>query len=83
LAKEAEKVDSRRDAKLGELKRLIGDKVANPDKTIFGSPNRKVVVFTAFADRAEHLYTVSVRPSAGLVAIAGQTISSAQPRPLA
>ena len=28
-------------------------------------------------------FGVSVRPSAGLVAIAGQTISSAQPRPLA
>jgi SNF2 family DNA or RNA helicase len=57
LAKEAEKVDAKRDAKLAELKRLIADKVAKPDKTLLGASNRKVIVFTAFADTAEHLYT--------------------------
>jgi len=45
-----------RDAKLKELKRLIKDKVENPTTTKNGKKNRKVLVFTAFADTAEYLY---------------------------
>jgi hypothetical protein len=41
-----------RDAKLQELKRLIHGKVNNP----FNEGNRKVLVFTAFADTAQYLY---------------------------
>ena len=57
LAKEAAKVEADRDAKLSELKALIAEKVANPPLTSADSRNRKVLVFTAFADTAEYLYT--------------------------
>ena len=52
----ASEVDAKRDAKLAELKRLVAEKVraAPPDKD--GNPNRKVLVFTTFADTARHLY---------------------------
>lgn len=52
----ARDVSPERDAKLGLLKSLITDKVRAPtiDKT--GRPNRKVLVFTAFADTAAYLY---------------------------
>ena len=42
-----------RDAKLAELKRLIIDKMNKP----FNPNNKKVIVFTAFADTAQYLYT--------------------------
>ena len=45
-----------RDAKLAELKKLIGDKVQHPTTNTLGKPNRKVLVFTAFADTARYLY---------------------------
>ncbi len=41
-----------RDAKLQALKRLIGAKIASP----LNADNRKVIVFTAFADTATYLY---------------------------
>jgi len=41
-----------RDAKLHELKELIQEKIRNP----FNDANKKVVIFTAFADTAEYLY---------------------------
>jgi len=44
------------DAKLAELKRLIAAKVAKPTTNKRGEPNRKVLVFTAFADTAAYLY---------------------------
>lgn len=44
------------DAKLAELKRLIVAKVANPSTNKLGEKNRKVLVFTAFADTATYLY---------------------------
>lgn len=52
----AKPVTSARDAKLTELKRIIAEKVkaAPPDKD--GRPNKKVLVFTAFADTASYLY---------------------------
>jgi Helicase conserved C-terminal domain/SNF2-related domain len=56
LYTEAKKVDPSRDAKLAELKRLIADKVRHPTTTKDGRPNRKVLVFTAFADTAHYLY---------------------------
>jgi len=45
-----------RDAKLKSLKELIQTKVKNPTTNCQGKPNRKVLVFTAFADTALYLY---------------------------
>jgi hypothetical protein len=42
----------KRDAKLAALKRVIADKVSSP----INATNRKVLLFTAFADTAEYLY---------------------------
>ena len=42
-----------RDAKLHELKKLISDKISNP----INDSNRKVLIFTAFADTASYLYS--------------------------
>ena len=44
------------DAKLAELKKLIAAKVAKPTTNKQGEPNRKILVFTAFADTAAYLY---------------------------
>jgi hypothetical protein len=41
-----------RDAKLLQLKHLIGEKVRNP----INAGNKKVIVFTAFSDTAEYIY---------------------------
>jgi ERCC4-related helicase len=46
-------VTPERDAKLAELKRLIAEKVTKP----FNGKNKKVIVFTAFADTAQYIYT--------------------------
>ncbi|SPD74216.1 conserved hypothetical protein [uncultured Desulfobacterium sp.] len=46
-------VTQERDAKLAELKRLIAEKVTKP----FNGKNKKVIVFTAFADTAQYIYT--------------------------
>jgi SNF2 family DNA or RNA helicase len=52
LLDEMRKVTPDRDLKLQALKRLIKDKVANP----INVGNRKVLIFSAFADTAEYLY---------------------------
>lgn len=52
----AKDVDNLRDAKLKELKELIRKKVHNPTITKTGKENKKVLVFTAFADTAKYLY---------------------------
>jgi hypothetical protein len=49
---EAAKISNIRDAKLDELKRLVQNKIENP----LNENNRKVLIFTAFADTAEYLY---------------------------
>lgn len=49
---EAAKVVNNRDAKLNHLKELIDDKVSNP----INSNNKKIIIFTAFADTANYLY---------------------------
>ena len=56
LTKEAERITADRDAKLTELKKLIATKVRKPTQTSLNSPNRKVLIFTAFADTAAYLY---------------------------
>ena len=45
-----------RDAKLAKLKELIAEKVKNPTTDKQDRPNRKALVFTAFADTASYLY---------------------------
>jgi len=76
---DARDVGPERDAKLDELRRLIRQKVENPTRRKDGEPNRKVLVFTAFADTATYLYDALVdrvrkdlRIHAALVTGAGQ-----------
>jgi hypothetical protein len=52
LLEEAERITPDRDAKLQELKHLITTKCQTP----FNVGNRKMLVFTAFADTADYLY---------------------------
>ncbi len=52
----AKDVDATRDAKLCRLKELIAQKVNHPTTDKAGNLNRKVLVFTAFADTAVYLY---------------------------
>ena len=52
----AKDVSIDRDAKLAKLKELIAEKVKKPTEDKEGRPNRKVLVFTAFADTATYLY---------------------------
>jgi ERCC4-related helicase/alpha-D-ribose 1-methylphosphonate 5-triphosphate synthase subunit PhnG len=57
LAESAGGVTPERDAKLTELKAIIKDKVSTQHTTNNrGEPNRKVIVFCAFADTAAYLY---------------------------
>ncbi|MDO8447021.1 MAG: helicase-related protein [Deltaproteobacteria bacterium] len=56
LYREAVKVTAERDAKLAELRDIIKDKVNNPTTNKDGKLNRKILVFTAFADTAHYLY---------------------------
>jgi hypothetical protein len=57
LSKEVQKITVERDAKLAELKQLIAHKVNNPTTNAYARANRKVLVFTAFADTAVYLYS--------------------------
>ncbi|MEG4499860.1 helicase-related protein [Microcoleus sp. F10-C6] len=52
----AQSISVERDAKLAELKKLLAEKVKHPTTNKHGKPNRKVLVFTAFADTAVYLY---------------------------
>lgn len=52
LAEAAKKVDVERDAKLKLVKQAITDKINKP----LNQNNKKVIIFTAFADTAQYLY---------------------------
>lgn len=52
LLSAAEQVSAERDAKLASLRKLIASKASQP----INAGNRKVIVFTAFADTAMYLY---------------------------
>jgi SNF2 family DNA or RNA helicase len=52
----AKDVTPERDAKLSQLEALIRTKAEQPTTNKHGHPNRKVLVFTAFADTAVYLY---------------------------
>jgi len=56
LYRQAAKVGPERDAKLQELKRIITAKVAEGRQDTEERINKKVLVFTAFADTATYLY---------------------------
>ena len=52
MLNDAKQVDASRDAKLAKLRELIAKKIDQP----INSGNRKIIVFTAFADTAKYLY---------------------------
>jgi hypothetical protein len=56
ILSQAKQITVDRDAKLQTLKDLISEKINNPTITRSGKPNKKAIVFTAFADTAEYLY---------------------------
>ena len=56
ICKTAESITPDRDAKLVKLKELITTKAQKPTINRDGAENRKVLVFTAFADTANYLY---------------------------
>ena len=56
LANAAAAVSPDRDAKLARLKARIAEKVNAGDVDADGNPDRKILVFTAFADTAKYLY---------------------------
>lgn len=47
-----EKITPEKDAKLNDLKKIISKKIENP----LNGSNKKIIVFTAFADTANYLY---------------------------
>jgi superfamily II DNA or RNA helicase len=56
LYKAAAEVTVERDEKLSMLKQIIEEKVRHPNIDKDGVPNRKILIFTAFADTAAYLY---------------------------
>jgi len=56
LLEKTRSVTAPRDGKLAELRKLIETKVRTPTINRDGKPNRKVLVFTAFADTARYLH---------------------------
>jgi len=52
LLKEANKINREKDAKLKTLIKLIEDKIKNP----INKDNKKILIFTAYADTANYLY---------------------------
>jgi len=56
LVEKTQSVTARRDGKLAELKKFIEAKALQPTTNRDGKANRKVLVFTAFADTARYLY---------------------------
>ncbi len=49
-------IKSDQDGKLAELKQRIQNKILHPTTNSLGNLNRKVLIFTAFADTAKYLY---------------------------
>lgn len=52
LFAQAKEVDCLRDEKLADLKKVISNKIENP----INENNKKILIFTAFADTAKYLY---------------------------
>lgn len=77
LLADAKTIAPERDAKLAALRTFIADKQANP----FNAGNRKVIVFTAFADTAAYLYrelAPAIAGGAALVTGAGTNKTTAR-----
>ena len=53
---QARQVTPARDVKLAKLQEILAEKIENPPEDKDGRPNRKALVFTAFADTAAYLY---------------------------
>lgn len=65
LLKKSNQIDESRDKKLHELKNVISRKIKNP----INEGNKKIIVFTAYADTAKYLYkniSVWVKDTYGL-----------------
>jgi len=56
LLEKTHSVTAKRDGKLAELKKFIESKTSAPSVNRDGKINRKVLIFTAFADTARYLY---------------------------
>jgi superfamily II DNA/RNA helicase len=56
ILKNSKKVNPQRDGKLNDIKSLIQKKVSNPINNINGTPNKKIIIFTAYSETAEYLY---------------------------
>lgn len=56
ILSQAKQIDAKRDSKLQDLKNILSEKVKNPTINLLDKPNKKALVFTAFADTAEYLY---------------------------
>src|SRR5690606_13418099 len=56
LLEKTKTVIAARDGKLAELKRIIAEKVKSPTTNRDGRPNKKVLIFTAFADTGRYLH---------------------------
>jgi len=52
LLNEASQITPKRDAKINNLKKVIGNKIGNP----INNGNKKIIIFSAFADTANYLY---------------------------
>ena len=50
------KIAPKDDAKLQHLIKHVDDKIEQPINTIKGKANKKIIIFTAFADTAQYLY---------------------------
>lgn len=57
LAVAAAAITPDRDGKLTEIKALITDKLSHPTVNRDGSPNRKIILFTAYSDTARYLHS--------------------------
>jgi SNF2 family DNA or RNA helicase len=73
LLSAAKQVTAKRDEKLKELKELITNKVRNP----INGDNRKIVVFTAFADTADYLYRELADWALGTLSIRSALVTGA------
>lgn len=56
LAAAAAAITPERDGKLAEIRGLIANKLSQPTVNRDGSPNRKIILFTAYSDTARYLH---------------------------
>ncbi len=76
LLRQAREIDPSRDDKLLKLKTLIRDKINNP----INEGNRKIIIFTAFADTANYLYDNLAEWAKAEFGISSATVSGSSNR---